>query len=250
MKRLVFATIIAAIVIALLGGCAAQGLKDGTYYAEDKEFDKNGWKSIVTVVVKDGKIANVFFDQVNKDGLLKNFQQDYAVRMKEKSGTTPLEATMKLEKSLLAKQKPEAVDAVSGATGTVEAFKKVVAEALKGAPVAAKGGFKDGLYKAMEEDFDSHGWKAMAAVVIKDGKIQRAFFDEINKQDGHYKLSDAEYAKNMEAKSGTTPAKATEEAVKSLLAKQDPKQVDAVSGATGTIEKFKTLMTKALSFAK
>lgn len=224
--------------------------EDGTYYAEEKEFSQQGWKGVMTVIVKDGKITNVFYDEVNQEGKLKSFDPEYGPRMKEKSGTTPVEAFAKLEQSLIDKQDPEAVDTVTGATHTSEAFKALAAEALKGSPVQATGGLKDGIYKAAEADFDDHGWKAMAAIVVKDGKIQSAFFDEINKEDGHYKSVDEDYAKRMEASSGQTPAKAAEALTKSLVEKQDVNQVDAVSGATGTSNKFKALMNEALSLAK
>lgn len=272
MKKLLVVTLILLMVVALVAGCSSQNqqqgqqqeqqeqqnqqneqqgaLTDGTYYAEEQEFDDHGWKGLVTVIVKDGKITNVFYDEINQEGKLKTFDPEYGPRMKEKSGTTPLEAVAKLEQALVEKQNPEDVDTVTGATHTSDRFKKLAAEALKGSPVEAKDGLKDGLYKAAEADFDDHGWKAIAAVVIKDGKIQSAFFDEINKDDGRYKSTDQEYAKNMEAKSGTTPAKAIEALSKSLIEKQDAAQLDTVTGATGTTNKFKNLMSEALSLAK
>lgn len=225
-------------------------LKDGVYYSEEKDFDDHGWKAITTVVVKDGKIANVFYDEINKDGLLKSFDPEYAKNMKAKSGTTPVEAQTSLAASLLEKQDPEKVDAVTGATSSSGKFKQMVKQALSSTPVEAKGAFKDGIYKAADKDFDDHGWKGMAAVIVKDGKIASAFYDQINKDDGHYKSTDTEYAKNMEAKSKMTPNKAVEALTKSLLEKQDAAQVDAVTGATGTTGNFKTLMGEALSFAK
>ncbi|TYP57839.1 FMN-binding protein [Thermosediminibacter litoriperuensis] len=272
MKKLLVLTLVLVLVVALVAGCSSQNsqqqqqpqeqqnqqseqpqqtaLKDGTYYAENKEFDDHGWKGLVTVIVKDGKITNVFYDEINQEGKLKSFDPEYGPRMKEKSGITPLEAYPKLEQALVEKQKPEDVDAVAGATHSSDSFKNLAAEALKGSPVEAKDGLKNGLYKAAEADFDDHGWKAIAAVIVKDGKIQSAFFDEVNKDDGRYKLTDQEYAKNMEAKSGTTPAKAVEALTKSLIEKQNVEQVDAVTGATGTTAKYKDLMTKALSLAK
>ncbi|ADL08464.1 FMN-binding domain protein [Thermosediminibacter oceani DSM 16646] len=271
MKKLLSLTIALLLVVTLVAGCSSQNsqqqpqdqqnqqqteqpqqgaLQDGTYYAEDKEFDDHGWKGLVTVIVKDGKITNVFYDEINQEGKLKSFDPEYGSRMKENSGTTPLDVYPKLEQALVEKQKPEDVEAVSGATSSSDRFKSLVAEALKGSPVEAKDGLKDGLYKASEADFDDHGWKAMAAVIVKDGKIQSVFFDEVNKEDGHYKSTDQEYAKNMEAKSGSTPTKAVEALSKSLVEKQNPEQVDSVTGATGTTTKFKDLMTKALSLAK
>lgn len=276
MKRILVIAVVALMVLTLVAGCGQKAqepaqqsngseqqqqqqqqqtdnqqasLKDGVYYAEEKDFDDHGWKAMATVVVKDGKIAAVFFDEINKDGKLKSFDPEYAKNMKAKTGTTPFDAQTALAASLVEKQNPDNVDAVTGATHTVDKFKTLVKEALAGSPVEAKGTYKDGLYKAAEKDFDDHGWKAMGAVIIKDGKISAAFFDQINKEDGHYKSTDTEYAKNMEAKSGTTPNKAVEALTKSLLDKQDS-TVDKVTGATGTSEVFKALMGEVLSFAK
>jgi len=222
--------------------------EDGVYYAEKADFDDHGWKAMATVIVNDGKIANVFFDEINEDGILKSFDTEYAANMKNKSGTTPLDAFNNLEQSLVSKQNPDNVDAVTGATHSSDSFKDLVKQALAGSPVEATGAFMDGLYKAAEKDFDDHGWKGMAAVIIKDGKVVTAAYDEINK-DGNYKSVDEQYAKNMEDKSGTTPAEAIQVLSKSLIDKQDY-DVDTVTGATGTTTKFKTLMEEALSLAK
>jgi len=223
--------------------------EDGVYYAEKADFDDHGWKAMATVIVNGGKITNVFFDEINEDGILKSFDTEYSTNMKDKSGTTPLDAYNNLEQSLVSKQNPDNVDAVTGATHSSDTFKELVKQALAGSPVEAAGDYVDGLYKATENDFDDHGWKAIAAVIIKDGKVVTAAFDEINKDDGHYKSVDEQYAKNMEDKSGTTPAEAIQVLSKSLIDKQDA-DVDSVTGATGTTTKFKTLMEEALSLAK
>lgn len=273
MKKIIAAVVCVLLVAMLLAGCSSSNqsqqqqqqqqpqkqqqaqpsqetLKDGVYYAEAKDFDDHGWKPMATVIVKDGKITNVFFDYINKDGKLKTFDAEYAKNMKAKTNTTPLDAATALANSLISKQKVDEVDAVTGATHTVQDFKTIVAEALKN-PVTSQGQYKDGLYKAIEKEFDDHGWKAMVAVIVKDGKISSVFWDEINKDDNtNYKLSNADYAKNMEAQTKMTPTKAYEALSKSLIEKQDPAAVDKVTGATHTTEKFKTMVSEALSFAK
>lgn len=274
MKKFVVITVILLMMVMAISGCGKsqsesaeneptpqqnevtqnpegeQALEDGVYNAEAADFDDHGWKAIATVVVKDGKITNVFFDEINQEGLLKSFDTEYANNMKAKSGTIPFEAQVSLSASLIEKQNIESVDAVTGATHTAESFKALVNEALSGKPVEAKGTYKDGLYKSMDKDFDDHGWKSMAAVVVKDGKIVSAFFDQINKEDGHYKSTDIEYAKNMEAKANMTPNKASEMLINSLVEKQDVSAVEAVAGATHSSDSFKALLDTALSYAK
>jgi len=225
-------------------------LTDGIYNAQAKDFDDHGWKAMVTVSVKNGKIEKVFFDEINQDGMLKSFDPEYSGNMKAKSGTTPLDAQVSLADALIKAQNVEDVDAVTGATHTSDSFKSLVKEALAGQPVEAKGLYKDGLYKAMDKDFDDHGWKSIAAALVKDGKIVSVFFDQINKDDGHYKSTDTEYAKNMEAKTNITPNKASEHLINSLVEKQDVSAVEAATGATHSSESFKTLLGDALSYAK
>lgn len=244
-------------MLSLLVGCGAKtppapsagALKDGIYNAVEDKFDDHGWKGMATVVVKGGKVTAAFFDEINQDGMLKSFDTEYNPKMKGVSGAYPMEAYQALQKDLVAKQSADKVDAVTGATSSSEGFKELMGKALSGSPVAANGTYADGLYKAVDKDFDERGWRGASAVIIEDGKIVSAFFDEYNK-DALYKSADADYAKNMEDKSGTTPSKATEALTKSLMEKQDAAAVDAVTGATGTYEGFKALMADALSHAK
>lgn len=276
MKRFIALFSVLILTLALIAGCGGQqqpqqpaeqpqqqeetqppaeeqetSLKDGVYTAEEAQFDDHGWKAITTVVVKDGKIANVFYDEINQDNQIKSLDQDYATNMKEKSGVTPLDAVTKLTASLVEKQDPEKVDSVSGATGTTDKFKTMVAEALKDSPEEkGAGGLYDGIYKAEAKDFDDHGYKAYATIIVKDGKISNAYYDYLTKDTGTYKSRDEEYQKNMKDKSGVSSNEAIESLINSLITKQDPGQVDAVTGATGTSTEFKELMSEALSYAK
>lgn len=261
MKKFFSMLFVSILVLALVAGCGntanskntsepETGLnyEDGVYYAETSNFDDHGWKAMVTVVVKNHKINEVFFDEIDKEGALKTFEAGYAENMKAKSGTTPLEAYAALEDALIKSQNPDDIDVVSGATHSSDTFGKLVAEALDGSPIKPSS-YIDGLYKASEKDFDDHGWKSFAAIVIKDGKIASAFFDQISKEDGRYKTTDEEYAKNMESKSGTTPSKAHDALIDNLIKRQDA-DVDTVTGATHTAQTFRQLIDEALSFAK
>lgn len=261
MKKLFLVSITALLLLALVAGCGQKkpeapspapsdgALKDGTYNAVGDEFDDHGWKGLATVVVKGGKVTAAFFDEINEEGLLKSFDTEYNPKMKGVSGAYPMDAYQTLEKGLVAKQSADKVDAVSGATSSSDNFKALMAKALAGNPEASKGTYTDGVYKAVAKDFDERGWRGAAAVVVEEGKIVSAYFDEYNK-DALYKSVDEDYAKNMEDKTGTTPAKAADALTKSLVAKQDAASVDAVSGATGTHDSFKALAADALSHAK
>ncbi len=51
---------------------AATGWNDGTYSYEAPEFDDNGYKDLVNMTIKDGKITALSWDCVDKDGKLKS----------------------------------------------------------------------------------------------------------------------------------------------------------------------------------
>lgn len=55
--------------------------------------------------------------------MLKSFDPEYAANMKDKSGATPLDAYNNLQQSLVSKQNPDNVDAVTGATHSSDTFK-------------------------------------------------------------------------------------------------------------------------------
>lgn len=120
--------------------------KDGTYTAEGKEFDaKSGWKSTVSITVKDGAIVSVDWNGVHKDG---GDDKDTASKsgkygMKAKGGAIAEwhEQAEKVEAFLVEKQDVAAItlkdggktDAVSGATIAVGDFVELATEALAAA---------------------------------------------------------------------------------------------------------------------
>ncbi|HAY1812012.1 TPA: FMN-binding protein, partial [Enterococcus faecium] len=73
------------------------------------------------------------------------------------------------------------------------------------AKVVAGGDLQDGTYKLEEKNY-SNGYRAVFEMVVKDGKITESKYDNVN-ENGESKTKDAEYNKNMEAKSGTNPEK-------------------------------------------
>ena len=97
-----------------------------------------------------------------------------------------------------------------------------------------------------EDDFDSHGWKGKIAITFDGDNISKVDFDEINK-DGDRKSKDEAYAENMKPASGITPAEAYVQLEKQLVEKQEVSDVDAVSGATSSSERFIDLAKEALS---
>lgn len=88
---------------------------------------------MITIEVKDGKIAAVDYDEVNEEGTAKETDEEYNKNMKEKSGVGPGEAFPQLETSLVEKQDVDAVDTVTGATHGSDSFKEMAKKALESA---------------------------------------------------------------------------------------------------------------------
>jgi len=143
MKKLFSLGLIMLLTIALLTACGGASndskdkgagnvtYKDGTYTAEEPEFDDHGWKAQIEIKVEGGKITEVNFDEVNQEGKKKSEDTEYIERFKQQKNVDIVDAYDTLEKGLVEKQDPDAVDTYTGATGATEKFKALAKEALK-----------------------------------------------------------------------------------------------------------------------
>ena len=105
------------------------------------------------------------------------------------------------------------------------------------APAEEATGLQDGTYRAEYDKEDAYGWKAYVEITVADGKMTAVDFDYVN-ADGAVKSEDEAYNADMKAGSGVGPAEFTVALEESLLASQDPSQVDAVTGATSSSDEF------------
>ena len=96
-------------------------MKDGTYTLEEKNYF-NGYRVVFSITVKDGKITQSNYDNINKDGKSKTLDTKYEANMKKVNKVGPKEYIPELNKSLVAKQSPAKVDVVSGATHSSDTF--------------------------------------------------------------------------------------------------------------------------------
>lgn len=132
MKKFVSSLLVLLIIAVMLVGCGG-GYKDGTYKATYKDFDEHGWKAFTEVTIKENKITDVVFDYVNEEGELKSEDEEYNALMKDTSGTSPEEFSPALAEDLVAKQDVKKVDTITGATASVDNFKKLAEAALNNA---------------------------------------------------------------------------------------------------------------------
>lgn len=103
--------------------------------------------------------------------------------------------------------------------------------------VVAGATMEDGTYRLEETDFDDNGWKVFLEITVEDGKIVSVGYDYIN-DDGLLKSEDEEYQDAMFKVSGKGPKEFTKELSDALVAAQDAKEIDIISGATGSSETF------------
>ena len=102
-----------------------------TVKVESPDFDENGWKSFLELTFDGDTITDATFDYINEAGELKSNDEGYNTMMKDKSGVSAAEAMEALTADLLAKQNPEDVDVVTGATGTSEGFIELAKQAIE-----------------------------------------------------------------------------------------------------------------------
>ena len=129
-KFLAFALIL-TLVFTVAVGCTTEeaGLEDGTFTAEG-ELDDHGWRPEIEIVVENGEITSVTYDEINEEGQLKSEDDEYSDSMEGVSGVRPADAYEELENDLISSQDVDQVDAVSGATSSSETFKALAKEAL------------------------------------------------------------------------------------------------------------------------
>ncbi|MDF2524369.1 MAG: putative lipoprotein [Clostridiales bacterium] len=104
-------------------------LVDGVYKVEFDNFDSHDYKGQLELTVSGGKISEVKFDEVKKDGSLKSKDEQYKKQMEAVSKTYPEKAYTALKKNLIDKQSA-AVDTVAGATASTKTFKDLAKYAV------------------------------------------------------------------------------------------------------------------------
>lgn len=234
---------------------AGGDLKDGSYKLEEKNYD-HGYRVVFDMTVKDGKITKSNYDYLNEDGKSKQKDADYEKSMKEKTKTGPKEYIPALNKSLEETQNPDAVEVVTGATHSSENFKNYSQQLVQAAQAGDTktieidngAALKDGTYKLEEKNY-SNGYRTIFSMTVAGGKITESNFDMVDK-DGKSKKDDADYEKNMKAKSGVGPKEYIEQLNKGLVEKGAPADVEVVTGATHSSHAFQTYAAQLVNAAE
>ena len=227
---------------------AGGDLKDGTYKLEEKN-EKNGYRAVFEMTVKDGKITESKYDNINADGKSKTEDTKYEESMKAKSGVGPKEYIKQLNDSFVKAQSASGVEVVTGATHSSESFQNYAQQLIQAAQAGNTdtieidngADLKDGTYKLEEKNY-SNGYRVQFEMTVAGGKVTESNFDYIDK-DGKSKQDDTEYNENMKAKSGTEPKTyiptLNDEFVKAMGEEDgSPANVEVVTGATHSSHSF------------
>ncbi|MEI5990532.1 pheromone cAD1 lipoprotein [Enterococcus termitis] len=227
---------------------AGADLQDGTYKLEEKN-ESNGYRATFEMTVKDGKITESKYDNINADGKSKADDKDYNKNMKDKSGVGPDEYIKELNESFIKAQSADGVEVVTGATHSSESFQNYAQQLIQAAQAGDTktieidngADLKDGTYTLKEKN-NSNGYHTEFSIVVKDGKVTESNYDNVN-DEGKSKKDDADYNKNMKDKSGVGPAEyiktLNEELVKAMNEEDgSAANVEVVTGATHSSHSF------------
>ena len=227
---------------------AGGDLKDGTYKLEEKN-EKNGYRAVFEMTVKDGKITESKYDNINADGKSKTEDTKYEESMKAKSGVGPKEYIKQLNDSFVKAQSASGVEVVTGATHSSESFQNYAQQLIQAAQAGNSdtieidngATLKDGTYSLKEKN-DSNGYHTTFSMTVKDGKVTESNYDNVN-ADGKSKKDDTEYESKMKDVAGVGPKEYIETLNKEFvkaMGEEDgsPAGVEVVTGATHSTHSF------------
>lgn len=109
---------------------------------------------------------------------------------------------------------------------------------IKDVTIEEENKLVDGTYRVEEAEFGETGWKEALEILIVDGKISEATWESVD-EDGLNKFDDDNYQEIMTAQDGLGPQDFIPALEEALVKEQEPGNVDVITGATGTAEKFK-----------
>ena len=102
----------------------------------------------------------------------------------------------------------------------------------------ADEGLVDGTYTLEEDNFGNTGWKESLEIVVEGGKIVDATWSSVD-EEGLNKIDDDNYQEVMTSTDGLGPQDFIPALEEALVEAQNAEDVDVITGATGTAEKFK-----------
>lgn len=116
-------------------------------------------------------------------------------------------------------------------------------------PDSTHGTLQDGTYELEEMNADENGWRVQFTIEVENGEVSSSDYNEYN-EEGTAKTEDDEYQQMMAEETGVGPQDYVPELNNQLVETSDTAQIDAVSGATQSSEKFQEYAAMLLNAAE
>ena len=240
-------------------------LKDGTYEAKADAPDNNGFTDVVTVTVKDGKIAEVNWEAVGADGSTKSVLSENGEYVMTEDGLTWKEQAEALANAVVENQslsflnldEQGKTDAVSGVSISIGGFTALAEKCLKeAAGITQTLELKDGTYEAKAEAADNNGFIDQVTMTVADGKITEVNWEAVG-EDGNKKSVLSENGEYVMTEDGLTWKEQAEALASALIENQsldflqanEQGKTDAVSGVSISVGGFISLAEKCMNEA-
>ncbi len=240
-------------------------LKDGTYEAKADAPDNNGFTDVVTVTVKDGKIAEVNWEAVGADGSTKSVLSENGEYVMTEDGLTWKEQAEALAKAVVENQslsflnldEQGKTDAVSGVSISIGGFTALAEKCLQeAAGIVQNLELKDGTYEAKAEAADNNGFTDVVTMTVADGKITEVNWEAVG-EDGSKKSVLSENGEYVMTEDGLTWKEQAEALANALIENQsldflqvnEQGKTDAVSGVSISVGGFISLAEKCMNEA-
>lgn len=98
-------------------------LKAGLYQLEEKDYDDEGWKAVMSITVKNDEIIASSYEEVDSKGHVKTTYIDYPGNNTGDADTRPMTIIPKLNQALIETQDPDSIPIIEGADSTTKSFK-------------------------------------------------------------------------------------------------------------------------------
>lgn len=118
-----------------------------------------------------------------------------------------------------------------------------------GESTSEASGVTDGTYRVEDSDYGETGWIESLDVTVENGEITDAVWTSLD-EDGNNKLDDENYQTTMSESDGVGPQDFIPDLEQQLEEKQDPAEIEVVTGATGTSTKFQDYAQQAIGAAE
>lgn len=110
-------------------------------------------------------------------------------------------------------------------------------------------GLQDGSYRIEDANFDGTGWKEALDIVVADGEITSANWESVN-EEGVNKIDDDGYQEAMTNAVDLGPQDFIPALQEDLEGETDAADVEIITGATHTAEKFKDYASQLIDAAE